>query len=132
MWPKSQLLAYLVTFTEEILNGKLFFVQWSFNFWIAKTLEISIDSLRFLLLKCSVWYLTILTHSFPMHPFPIPWKNQKTVRLSNDFLGYKKGALGANGLNVRTVKYIYIYLCTYICENDFDCYINLYIDTVVK
>ena len=26
-----------------------------------------------------------LTHLFPMHPFPIPWKNQKTVKFSDVF-----------------------------------------------
>ena len=28
MWPNPQEIADLVTFTEEILNGKLIFVQW--------------------------------------------------------------------------------------------------------
>ena len=39
-----------------------------------------------------------LTHSFPMHPFSTPWKQQKTVRFSDIFRGQRKGALGANGL----------------------------------
>ena len=34
-----------------------------------------------------------------MHPFSTPWKQQKTVKFSNVFRGYKKGALGTNGLN---------------------------------
>ena len=36
---------------------------------------------------------------FPMHPFSIPWKHQKTVRFSDVFRGWRKGALGTNGLN---------------------------------
>ena len=39
-----------------------------------------------------------LTHSFPMHPSCTPWKHQKTVRFSNVFTGYRKGAFGTNGL----------------------------------
>ena len=33
-----------------------------------------------------------------MHPFSIPWKNQKTLRFSDVFRGFRKGALGTNGL----------------------------------
>ena len=33
MWPNPQLRADLVTFTEEICNGKLFCVQWMINDW---------------------------------------------------------------------------------------------------
>ena len=33
-----------------------------------------------------------------MHPFPNPWKHQKTKRFSDVFWGSRKGALGANGL----------------------------------
>ena len=39
-----------------------------------------------------------LTHSFPMHPFSIPWKQQKTVRFSDVFRGWIKGVFGRNGL----------------------------------
>ena len=39
-----------------------------------------------------------LTHSFPMHSFSTPWKHQKTVRFSDVFRGWRKGALGTNGL----------------------------------
>ena len=36
---------------------------------------------------------------FPMHPFSNPWKYQKTLQFSDVFRGYRKGVLGANGLN---------------------------------
>ena len=39
-----------------------------------------------------------LTHLFPMNPFSTPWKHQKTVRFSDVFWGYGKGALGTDGL----------------------------------
>ena len=39
-----------------------------------------------------------LTHSFPMHPFSTLWKHQKVLRFSDVFRGYRKGALGTNGL----------------------------------
>ena len=38
---------------------------------------------------------------FPKHPFSTPWKHQKTVRFSNVFRGYKKGALGTNVLKTH-------------------------------
>ena len=41
---------------------------------------------------------TCLTHSFPMHPFSTHWKHQKTMRFSYVFMGWRKGALGRNGL----------------------------------
>ena len=34
-----------------------------------------------------------------MHPFCTPWKPQKTSRFSDVFTGYRKGALGTNGLS---------------------------------
>ena len=40
-----------------------------------------------------------LTHSFPVHPFSTLWKHQKTLRFSDVFRGYRKGALGTNGLS---------------------------------
>ena len=33
-----------------------------------------------------------------MYPFSTPWKHPKTVRFSDIFRGYRKGALGTNGL----------------------------------
>ena len=39
-----------------------------------------------------------LIHSFSMHLFPIPCKHQKTVRVSDVFIGQGKGALEMNGL----------------------------------
>ena len=39
-----------------------------------------------------------LNHSFPMHPFSTPRKNQKNVRFSDVFMGYINGVLGTNGL----------------------------------
>ena len=45
-----------------------------------------------------------LTHSFLMHPFSTSWKYQKTVRFSDVFRWYRKGALVTNGLT-KTVKY---------------------------
>ena len=50
------------------------------------------------LLPISPWRLGFLTHSFPMHPFSTPWKNQKTLRFFDVFRGRRKGALGMNGL----------------------------------
>ena len=35
-----------------------------------------------------------------MHSFSTTWKDQKTVRFSNVFKGYRKGALGTNGLKI--------------------------------
>ena len=46
--------------------------------------------------RCTTWY--ILTHLFPMHPFSAVWNHLKTSLFSNVFSGYRKGALGANGL----------------------------------
>ena len=40
----------------------------------------------------------LLTHSFTMHSFSALWKHQKTVRSSDVFWGWRKGALGTNGL----------------------------------
>ena len=38
-----------------------------------------------------------------MHPSFIPWKHEKTVRFSDVFRGYRKGALGANGLIFKNI-----------------------------
>ena len=46
--------------------------------------------------RCTTWY--ILTHLFPMHPFSAVWNHLKTSLFSNVFSGYRKSALGANGL----------------------------------
>ena len=35
---------------------------------------------------------------FQRHSSPTPWKHQKTVKFSDVFRGYRKGALGTNGL----------------------------------
>ena len=56
---------------------------------------------RFLSLWVNVRVRTILTYSFPMHPFSTPWKRQKTVRFSNVFKEYRKGASGTNVLNSK-------------------------------
>ena len=34
-----------------------------------------------------------------MHSFSNPWKHKKTFQFSDAFRGYRKGALGMNGLN---------------------------------
>ena len=47
------------------------------------------------------YFLVVLTRLFPMHPFSTPWKHQKTVRFSDIFRGWKKGALKTNGLIER-------------------------------
>ena len=79
MWPNSQETADLVTFTEEIFNGKLpFFLQWLFYLltmmmvcWCSKSYNVYIDSddsgvLRVTLyadtgfLKLYQWWLDIL------------------------------------------------------------------------
>ena len=39
-----------------------------------------------------------------MHPFSTPWKHQKTLWFSDVFKGYRKGALGTNGLSKLEVK----------------------------
>ena len=45
------------------------------------------------------WMVFItLTFSFPMHPFSSPWKHQQTVRFSDVLRGWRKDALGTNGL----------------------------------
>ena len=38
----------------------------------------------------------VLTNSFLMHPFSIPWKHQKTLWFSDVFRELRKSALGAN------------------------------------
>ena len=46
---------------------------------------------------------TSLTHLFRMHHFCTPWEHQKTFfwkRFSDVFMGYRKGALGTNGLTL--------------------------------
>ena len=52
----------------------------------------------------------LLTHLFPMHPFPIPWKHQKTVRFSKVSKRRKKGALATNGLNKQFRTHFSLYL----------------------
>ena len=42
-----------------------------------------------------------LTHSFPMHPFPTPWKHQKTLWFTDVFRGWRKCALGTNSLTLE-------------------------------
>ena len=39
-----------------------------------------------------------LTYFFPTHPFSIGWKYPKTVRFSDVFRGWRKGAVEKNGL----------------------------------
>ena len=51
----------------------------------------------------------ILTHSFPMDPLSIPWKHQKTLKISDVFRRYRKGALGTNKLNLSE-NYIIVLL----------------------
>ena len=46
-----------------------------------------------------------LTYLFPMHPFSTSWKHQKTVMFSNLFRGWRKGALGKNGLILLLLKH---------------------------
>ena len=52
----------------------------------------------------------LLTHLFPMHPFPIPWKHQKTIRFSKVSKRRKKGALATNGLNKQFRTHFSLYL----------------------
>ena len=47
-----------------------------------------------------------LIHSLPMQLLSTPWKHQKTVRFSNVFRGFRKGALGTNGLNLSWWRYL--------------------------
>ena len=48
--------------------------------------------------ECSAFYLT---HLFPMYPFSTSWKHLKTLQFSDVFRGYRKSALGTNGLNEK-------------------------------
>ena len=43
-----------------------------------------------------------------MHPFPTPWKHQKTVRFSDVFRWKRKGVLGMNGLKKTAVSWLEI------------------------
>ena len=49
MWPNPQETAYLVTSTEEILNGKLYFL-WSVSFFFSDHLKIKQGAITFVLL----------------------------------------------------------------------------------
>ena len=52
-------------------------------------------------------FLTLtLTHSFSMHSFSNLWKYQKTVGFSDVFRGWRKGALGTNGLRSRDIIFL--------------------------
>ena len=57
----------------------------------------------------------LLAHSFPMHPFPTPWKRQETLRFSDNFRGQSKDALGTNGLTWATLTFQKSFLA---CEMD--------------
>ena len=47
-----------------------------------------------------------LTHFFPMHPFPTPWKHQETLRFSDFFQGVEKGCIGNKWVNsISHVRY---------------------------
>ena len=59
-----------------------------------------------------------------MHPFSTPWKNQKTVRFTDVFRGYRKRILGTNGL---TVKY-----CHYGYADFYECHLALTSTYVLK
>ena len=41
---------------------------------------------------------TVSAHLFPVHLFSSTWKHQKTVSLSEVFMGKRKGALETNAL----------------------------------
>ena len=45
-----------------------------------------------------------LTDLFPMQIFSTPWKHQKTLRLSDEFRGKRKGALGTNRLMESSIS----------------------------
>ena len=40
-----------------------------------------------------------------MHTFPTSWKHQKTLRFSDIFREYRKGALGKNALKMQSTKF---------------------------
>ena len=42
-----------------------------------------------------------LTHLFPIHPFSTLWKHQKTLRFSDIFKRWRKGALRTNGVKIK-------------------------------
>ena len=61
----------------------------------------------------------ILTHSFPMHPFSTP----KTVRFSDAFRGWRKGALGKNGL--KYFVFLIFIIFKFRCTNKFSLYFSV-------
>ena len=50
---------------------------------------------------------------FPKHPLSTPWKHQKTLRFSDVFRGYRKGALGTNGLTCHFSERYSMRSCTF-------------------
>ena len=84
MWPNPQETADLFTFTEEILNGKLYFL----------CNRLDTDCMIYQGKTSRKW----LTDLFLMHPFPTPWKHQKTYQFFNVFREEGKGTLGRNEL----------------------------------
>ena len=108
MWPNPQGIADFVTFTEEILNGKLhFFVQWpslaflklsnlllrfffseAVNFGLLNFMKMDFRKDKF---KNSIHVdlqNLVLTHSFPVHPFSFSWKT-----VFRCFYGVEKGCI---------------------------------------
>ena len=50
-------------------------------------LDLKVSHSRFLVNTMNKFVNDLLTHSFLKHPFSTPWKDQKTVRFSDVFMG---------------------------------------------
>ena len=55
---------------------------------------------------CVSFNVLMLIHLFPMHPFSILWKRQKTLRFFDVFRILRKDALGTNGLIQKNASII--------------------------
>ena len=92
IWLKYYEKQYLIIKVKRSLNG-FFFINYPWHL-----LKFSSNSNRGLTLNAHAQ--RVLTHSFPMHPFSIPWKHQRIARFSDVFREYRKGALETNRLIV--------------------------------
>ena len=68
-----------------------------------------------------------LTHMPPMHPFPNPWKHQKTNRFSDVFWGQRKGALATNGLKDFCKKTVCEHIAKPNMEKSFLTSLNIFL-----
>ena len=94
MWPNLQFPADLVTLTAE----KPLIENFIYCAVLGRAHYEKITGKRVHQFVVPALFLEILTHLFRIHPFCTSWKHQKTVRFSDVFREYRKGALGKNGL----------------------------------